>query len=118
MYRFKSIRENLSMTQDQVAEKLGITRAAYTNIENGKRDPDTNALIALAGIFHSSVDYLLGLTDIASSQAVTLNDHDEINLIEIFRQLNPTGKSLLMKNARSLIETAEMRQEEHISSMA
>ena len=33
----KSIREAKQMTQSQVAEKVGIARESYTNIENGVR---------------------------------------------------------------------------------
>lgn len=35
----KSIREAKQMTQSQVAEKVGIARESYTNIENGVRRP-------------------------------------------------------------------------------
>ena len=63
MYRFKSAREAKALTQDQVAEKLQISRAAYTNIENGKRDPDTGTLITLSKLYECSIDYLLGLEE-------------------------------------------------------
>lgn len=63
MLRLKECRETAGMTQQEIAEKLKITRAAYTNIENGKRDPDTNTLNFLATLFDVSTDYLLGRID-------------------------------------------------------
>lgn len=35
----RSKRQNKKLTQQQIAEKLGISRSAYTNIENGVRNP-------------------------------------------------------------------------------
>lgn len=35
----KKIRESRKMTQSQVADKAGIARESYTNIENGVRRP-------------------------------------------------------------------------------
>lgn len=55
----KQLRAQKKVTQETVAAYLGITRAAYTNIENGKRDPDTATLLALARFFEVSVDSIL-----------------------------------------------------------
>lgn len=63
MLRLKEARKRSAMTQQQVADSLGISRSSYTNIENGKRDPDTRTLRRLADLFEVSADYLLGLTD-------------------------------------------------------
>lgn len=56
----KSLRIARGKNQSEIADLLGITRAAYTNIENGKRQLDNNNLIILADYFGVSVDYLLG----------------------------------------------------------
>ena len=48
------------MTQQEVADKLGITRPAYTAYESGKREPDFSILQSLANIFDVTTDYLLG----------------------------------------------------------
>ena len=42
----KQLRNSLGLSQAEVASHLNISRAAYTNIENGKRDPDTQTLLA------------------------------------------------------------------------
>lgn len=49
--RFKELRNKRDLTQLEVAEYLGITRAAYTNIENGKREADYNTLTMLARLY-------------------------------------------------------------------
>ena len=48
------------MTQQEVADKLGITLPAYTAYESGKREPDFSILQSLANIFDVTTDYLLG----------------------------------------------------------
>ena len=61
MIQCKEIRLRKGYTQEQVAQYLMISRAAYTNIENGKRDPDTKTLQMLSDLFDVTVDELLGL---------------------------------------------------------
>ncbi|MCI1986939.1 MAG: helix-turn-helix domain-containing protein [Lactobacillus sp.] len=61
--RLRKLRTEKHFTQNQMADKLGITRPAYTAYESGKRQPDYDALKRLAAIFEVSTDYLLGNTD-------------------------------------------------------
>ncbi|EDO1185370.1 helix-turn-helix domain-containing protein, partial [Listeria innocua] len=39
---------------------LGISRGAYSHIENGRNEPDMETIVKLANIFGVSTDYLLG----------------------------------------------------------
>ncbi|TQR29422.1 helix-turn-helix domain-containing protein [Brevibacillus brevis] len=50
-------------TQEEMADLLGIGRAAYGHIESGKNDIDGSKLKILADFHHCSVDYILCLTD-------------------------------------------------------
>lgn len=61
--RFKELRIKNNLTQMDIAKYLGITRAAYTNIENGKRETDYKTLDKLARLFNVSIDYLLQFSD-------------------------------------------------------
>lgn len=60
MKQLRELRKSRGKTQADIAEYLGITRAAYTNIENEKRQPDRFTLQRLADYYSVSVDYLLG----------------------------------------------------------
>ena len=60
MEELKRQRLRLKMTQQDVAEKLGITRQAYSNYEAGLREPDYATLRALSGLFGCSADRLIG----------------------------------------------------------
>lgn len=60
MTQLKFLRNQSGETQAELANFLGITRAAYTNIENGKREPDYDTIKKLANHFSVTIDYLLG----------------------------------------------------------
>ena len=58
--RIMQHRKQLGLTQDQLAEKLGVTAQAVSKWENDQSCPDIATLPALADIFGTSVDALLG----------------------------------------------------------
>ena len=61
--RIRDLREDMDMTQKQIGEILGMSQTGYSQYEIGKNDIPTAVLIRLAEFYHTSVDYLLGLTD-------------------------------------------------------
>lgn len=64
MYRrIRDLREDADLTQKQVAKILNCSQQVYSNYELGQRDIPTAVLIALARLYHTTVDYILGLTD-------------------------------------------------------
>lgn len=58
--RIRYLRTKLHMTQAEVAKKLDITPTAYSNYENGEREPNLATLHRLCDIFDCSMDYLTG----------------------------------------------------------
>lgn len=66
--RLKELRQQMGMTQPDAMEALerkGVTIAQshMSNLENGTKLPSLPLLAALAQVYETSVDYLLGLTD-------------------------------------------------------
>lgn len=65
MYRrLRDLREDRDLLQRDIAEYLQCTQVSYSYYELGKRDIPTDILIRLAAFYHTSTDYLLGLTDV------------------------------------------------------
>ncbi len=62
--RIRELREDNDLLQKDLAEYLHCTQVAYSRYELGTRDIPTEVLISLAKFHHTSVDYILGLTDI------------------------------------------------------
>ena len=61
--RLRDLREDLDMTQAQIAEVLHIQQTVYSRYERGYQTIPLEHLIALADFYHVSVDYLLERTD-------------------------------------------------------
>lgn len=61
--RLRDLREDNDLSQQQVAEYLGMKQPQYSRYERGMRDIPTDVLILLAQLYHTSTDYILGLTN-------------------------------------------------------
>ena len=59
----KRLRKDRSMTQEQLAEAMGVTVGAVYKWENGLSMPEIRLVVELADLFEISVDYLLGRTE-------------------------------------------------------
>lgn len=57
--KLKSIRKQAGMSQEQLAEKLGVSRQAVTKWETDGGIPDIDNLLAISALFSMSVDELL-----------------------------------------------------------
>ncbi len=65
MYRrIRDLREDRDLLQKELADYLQCTQVSYSHYELGKRDIPTDVLMKLADFYHTSVDYLLGRTDV------------------------------------------------------
>jgi transcriptional regulator with XRE-family HTH domain len=61
--KIRLIREAKNLTQEQVAEKLGVSQSAYGDIERGDNDPKLSKLQKLADIFEMQLSELVDLTE-------------------------------------------------------
>lgn len=63
-HRLRDLREDADLNQTQVANYLGMSQTGYSKYETGENDIPTQVLIKLARFYGTSVDYILGLSDI------------------------------------------------------
>lgn len=56
-------RSRRDMTQEQLAETLGVVESTIRRWEEGTTKPSSEMLVAMAGLFGCTTDYLLGLTE-------------------------------------------------------
>lgn len=106
----KRFRKDLSLTQKQVAEAIGIQTNAYQAYEYGKSKPSIEVLEKIAIAFKVSADYLLGLDETRNSQ--------EGYLLSDFRELSPDGQRALMDYAEFLRIKHRKFQDEGYSQRA
>ena len=61
--RIRDLREDNNLTQAEVAKHLHVKQNTYSQYENEQRQLPISCLIALAKLYKTSTDYILGLTD-------------------------------------------------------
>ena len=65
MYRrLRDLREDNDMSQTALAKIIGMSQTLYSKYETGENDIPTSVLIKLANYYNTSIDYILGLTDV------------------------------------------------------
>ncbi len=64
MLRLKDLREDRDLLQRDVAKVLNIAERTYSGYETGSRNVPNEILIALARFYNTSVDYILGITNV------------------------------------------------------
>lgn len=96
--RVRTEREYLNLKQEQVADVLGVSRAAVSAIETGRRKVSGQELKLLAKLFGVSVDRLLGaeLEEDETAQALfrtakKLSDHDRAQVLRFAEFLRNAG---------------------------
>lgn len=62
--KIRDLRQDQDMTQKQIAEYLQIHQTTYSDYELGNLNIPVGVLCQLADLFGTSVDYLVGRTDI------------------------------------------------------
>ena len=92
--RFISERRKMkSLTQAQLAEKLGITDRAISKWENGRSLPDSAIMLELCEILEITVN------DLLCGEVVVMEKYDkemEKNLLEMVKEKEKSDKQLLM----------------------
>lgn len=60
--RIRDLREDHDLTQQQVADAIGITQRKYSYVETGQQQLTADILIKLADFYNVSIDYILRQT--------------------------------------------------------
>lgn len=99
-------------TQQDIADKLGISRARYSHYENDRVQPDTELLQKMAELFNVSVDFLLGRTDqVNESSPDWASSRDKKDLKKVL------GESEVMFDGVPLNEADRQRIQGFMESM-
>lgn len=98
MKNLKSLRESKGLSQQRLASYFNLSQQSIYKYENGLAEPDIATLEAMADFFDTSVDYLVGHSDIPY-KLEERNDcalsQEEQSHMEAYRKLSPSLRSLL-----------------------
>lgn len=86
--RIALLRTEAGLTQEELADKIGISRASLSHYEKNRREADYNTLIRFADFFDVSVDYIIGRTNNPISRYLTKTElaafiHENVEDIQI-----------------------------------
>ncbi len=81
--KLKILREEMDMTQTQVAELIPMNQSNYSKIERDWQEPDLKQLKRIAEIFGVSVDYLL---DIKNDETVAKDAMFARKIINLYKE--------------------------------
>lgn len=107
MNRITALRKEKGISQVALAMKLNVSQKMISAYENEKNEPSIATLKHMADIFNTSVDYLIGYTDIQNpidKIAQRELSEDECKLLNLYRSLPikqkhiATGVILGLKN--------------------
>lgn len=95
----KLLRNKKGISQQQLADVIGTSQQSINKYENHNVEPDIRTLIAFADFFNTSVDYLIGNTEI-NHKIEPIYHYDlngeESNLIQDFRSLTEKQKDSII----------------------
>lgn len=102
----KALRKARGLTQDELAQELGISLQSVINYENGRREPNARAIVALEQYFGVTAAALLGLEEAAPAdpRADELDkplplSNTETRLLKDFRCLSAENQTTLLRLA-------------------
>ena len=102
----KELRKATKTTQNELAEAIGVSQQSINKYENHNIEPDIETLVRIADYFSTSVDYIVGHTDIdrriEPMEAFDLNP-DEARVIAAYRQLTPSQREAVVGVMRAFL---------------
>ena len=81
--RLKKVREKEGITMAEASRSLNLSKIGYCRYEYGERAPSMQTVEVIAQCFHTSVEYLVGLSDSPDPIQVVINKNDNPALFEL-----------------------------------
>lgn len=106
--RLRMLRKELAKTQQDMAKILRVNRSTYGAYETGKIMPPADKLKVLSDIFHVSLDYLLGKSNVREKDDTVADVTDVSDAIQrLLRQIENDTQNVAFEGE---IMSEEMRE--------
>ena len=105
--RIAFLRDNMEMTQTELAEKIGITPMTLAKYTKDLNEPRSSTIMKLAQVLNTTSDYIVGLTNDYSrphADQTTPETKREKDLIFKFRELSEKDKIRVEERILTLLE--------------
>ena len=106
LHNLRLLRNEKKISQQALADILGVTQPAIYKYETQKIEPDIETLRRMADYFETSVDYIVDHTDIRRKIEPTdrydLNE-TEAEVIDGFRNLTPDERACILMTIKAFL---------------
>ena len=118
--RLRAIRKEHGLTQQNIADVLGVDRTTYTVYEGGSITPSPATLVKLSQIYNVTVGYLIGVEEnhhelrkipeekqrekLLSSDPISMLKKEEKELMLYFRVLSDAEKHKIIDEMKALAQ--------------
>lgn len=111
--KIRKLRQQRGWSQVRLAMEAHVSQQAISFIERERNEPSAEMIRALAKAFCVSPSEIIG----EGSDAEHSFSQKEIQLLQIFHQLNTSGQDFLLQQAESILSQPAFRQEGSTSSV-
>ena len=102
--RLRELRLRKSLSQEEVARQIGVTRSAYSHYEINNRQPVYETLKKLAVLFNVSLDYIIGGEPVKPETQVT---PEAIEIIRILNSMDQEKRKQSIDRMMAVIRQAD-----------
>lgn len=104
MLKIKELRQEKGISQEELANAINVKNYTIGNWERNRAEPSIESIKQMADFFEVSVDYLIGRTnDLDIIQTNANLAQDEVQLLDLYRQMNFQDKNQLIGFAKALV---------------
>jgi transcriptional regulator with XRE-family HTH domain len=105
--RLVQLREEHDWTQQQVADKIGVSRSTYAHYELGRRSPDQDITERIMSLYGVSEDFLKGRTNVrAISGEIDVLEEEWGEVLNVLRRAGRKPTTAEKKRIAKIIEVA------------
>lgn len=95
----KKLRTEYGLSQQQLADNIGVSQQSVNKYENHNIEPDIATLMAIASLFNTTIDYLVGFDE--------SNKESEIHceLLRMFDKMTPQQQRLFIEQGKVFVNS-------------
>ena len=108
--QLQQLRKSRGLTQDDLAEILGISLSSYQKYERDAISPSYETLCKIADFYHVTTDYLLGREPATDPFDMLQLPEDQKSVMERFASFPDDIRTIILDAIKELAEAAKKRQ--------
>ena len=105
--RIRQLREERHMTQVRLSVELGVSQETVSSYEKQKHYPSFAQLLKMAALFHASIDYIMGLSDVRNPVSPSDAPH-RARACSLLRQLDEKQLELVCAYMQGMLDIAQI----------